>query len=109
MLYIYYVIRLEVKPLKNKTMNVIITKHFKDRMKLRFPKLSPSEVLVGNKKLSIFTKRNMNSCPSLVVRTKLAKGWSTAFVGEDRTNDLLICGNIDKSGRVFLNTVLPRG
>jgi hypothetical protein len=86
---------------------VIITKHFRERLKERFG-LSVSEVFnVNRSTTTIWNKKNLNQCPNMMIRKKLSIGTDSAFMVENRELGLVMWGNISKE-YTFLNTVIGR-
>lgn len=88
--------------------NVVITKHFRDRLMERFG-LSVNEVFssLNRSTTDVWTKKNLNKCSNMMIRKKLVDGSNSAFMVENRELDLVMWGNISKEF-TFVNTVVSR-
>ena len=84
--------------------NVKIKPHFWMRLKERFGDVNPNTVL-DVKGCGIWTIKNVKKCTDKRLKKKLLNGSEDRFYIDNENLGYRICGNKDRNGTIWVNTI----
>jgi len=84
--------------------NVRIKPHFLLRLKQRIGDVDINKVL-DIKGCKVWTKANIYKCVDMGIRLKVMKDSGDRFIIQNENLGFRICGNRDKNGLIWINTI----